>query len=222
MDEASFGTSKETTRLEAFSDGVFAISITLLALDVRIPEGDAHLRTALLDLWPTYLAYLISFLTIMVLWLNHHALLLWVHRMHGAVLVANGVLLMLIALVPFPATLVGRFLGTPDAGYAVAAYAGLFLLINFAFFWVWRMVGGDRARIAPDLPADEARSIGRWLTFGIAGYVAAVGLAFVHAWAGLAVSMGMVAFWLYNAYRRHQAAEEEGEADGPARSSGQR
>lgn len=211
-----FGTTKETTRLEAFSDGVFAISITLLALEVRVPESDEPLRGELMRLWPIYVAYLLSFLTILVLWLNHHALLLWVHRMRGKVLVANGMLLMLIALVPFAATLVGRYLGSPDARYAVATYAGLFLAINLAFLWVWRLVVTVRHRIAPNLPAAEARSIDRWLLVGIVGYAIAMAAALLHAWAGLAVAIAMVAFWLWNAYRRHHVAEHEGE-DGRAR-----
>lgn len=215
-DAGPFGTTKETTRLEAFSDGVFAISITLLALEVRVPHGEGlRLSEELVALWPAYVAYLLSFLTILVLWLNHHALLLWMHRMRGNVLVANGVLLMLIALVPFTATLVGRFLGTPDARFAVSAYAGLFLAINLAFLWLWRMVHARR-RVVPNLPEREARSTDRWLAVGIVGYAVATAVALVHPWAGLAVSMVMVLFWLYNAYRRHQAAEEEGEADMPA------
>jgi uncharacterized membrane protein len=215
-DDPGFGTTKETTRLEAFSDGVFAISITLLALEVRVPDSGGPLRRALLEMWPTYVAYLLSFLTILVLWLNHHALLLWVHRMRGKVLVANGMLLMLIALVPFAATLVGRYLGTADARYAVATYAGLFLAINLAFLWVWRLVVTVRHRIAPNLPSAEARSIDRWLVGGILGYAVAVGAALLHAWAGLAVAIAMVAFWLWNAYRRHHVAEHEGEGGGSA------
>lgn len=221
MDTPGVGTTKETTRLEAFSDGVFAISITLLALEVRVPDAEGiALEDELLRLWPEYVAYILSFLTILVLWLNHHALLLWVHRMRGKVLVVNGLLLMLIALVPFAATLVGRFLATPDAAYAVAAYAGLFLLINLAFLWLWRMVHAARRRIAPNLPAREARSTDRWLAVGILGYAGAAALAFVRAWAGLALAMLMVAYWLYNAYRRHLAAEEEGEADLPPAGQG--
>lgn len=213
----SLGTTKETVRLEAFSDGVFAIAITILALEVRLPEGaEGPLANELASLWPAALAYLLSFLTILVIWLNHHALLLWVHRVQGRLLVGNGILLMLVALVPFPTALVGRYLGESDAAWALALYAALFLLIDLAFLWVWRMVHGERRRIAPTLPDAEARSTDRWLLVGIVGYAAAAAAAFVQPWASLALSMAMVLFWLYNAYRRHRVAEREGEAGQPA------
>lgn len=217
----SEGTTKETIRLEAFSDGVFAIAITILALELRLPEdGSGTVLSGLSRLWPAYVAYLLSFLTILVIWLNHHALLLWVRRIQGRLLVANGVLLMLVAIVPFPTTLVGRHLAAADgdARVAVALYAGLFLLVNLAFLWVWRMVHGQRRRIAPGLPDAEARSTDRWLAVGIVGYASAAGLAFAHPWAGLALTVVMVGFWLWNAYMRHQAAEDAPEPPGTQRS----
>ena len=205
----SEGTTKETVRLEAFSDAVFAIAITILALEVRIEERDGlRLAQALTEMWRVYLAYLLSFLTILIMWLNHHAVLLWVRRVEGKLLVANGILLMLVALVPFPTTLVGEYLGTQDGKYAVAAYTGLFLVITLAFLWVWWLVSSQRRELAPTLPKREVSLTNRFLVFGLAGYLVAVGLAFIQPVASLALAMAMVVFWLAHAYRHHRVAEK--------------
>jgi uncharacterized membrane protein len=205
----SEGTTKETVRLEAFSDAVFAIAITLLALEVRIADPDVRLARALTEMWRVYVAYLLSFLTILIMWLNHHALLLWVRRVEGKLLVANGILLMLVALVPFPTTLVGEYLGEADGKYAVAAYTGLFLLITLAFLWVWWLVSSQRREIAPALRKREVSLTNRFLAFGLAGYLVAVALAFVFPVASLGLSMAMVVFWLGHAYRHHRVAEAQ-------------
>lgn len=202
------GTTKETVRLEAFSDAVFAIAITILALEVRVEDPDARLAHALKEIWHVYVAYLLSFLTILIMWLNHHALLLWVRRVEGKLLVANGILLMLVALVPFPTTLVGEYLTRPDAKYAVAAYTGLFFLITLAFLWVWWLVSSQRTEIAPALRKREVSLTNRFLAFGLGGYLVAAALAFLYPFASLGLSMAMVAFWLAHAYRHHRVAEK--------------
>lgn len=206
----SEGTTKETIRLEAFSDAVFAIAITILALELRLPDGEAdvRLRDELLELWPAYVAYLLSFSTILIMWLNHHALLLWVRRAEGKLLVANGVLLMLVAAVPFPTALVSHHLGDAGGRLALAAFCGLFAAITLAFAWVWATVVRHRREIAPALPDREVRATAWHLSISLAGYLAALALALVNALAGLGLALGMAAFWLWAAYRRHRAALE--------------
>ena len=203
------GTTKETIRLEAFSDAVFAIAITFLALDLRTSgEDGVPLRTELLELWPAVVAYVLSFLTILIMWLNHHAMLLWVHRVEGKLMVANGVLLLLVAAVPFPTTVLGENLGGGEAQLATLLYAGLFLLITVAFGWVWLTLAAERRRLAPNLRATEVRDTTRFLIVGAVGYALAAGLAFLSAIASLAVTIGMVGYWLANAYWRHRKALE--------------
>src|SRR6478672_3339999 len=100
----------ETSRVEAFSDGVFAIAVTLLILSVgidRAPHGD--LGTYLVDLWPAYLAYAVSFLTIGIMWVNHHLLFDHFARVDRPMLLLNILLLMLIAVVPFPTRIAAEF-----------------------------------------------------------------------------------------------------------------
>jgi uncharacterized membrane protein len=108
---------KETGRLEAFSDGVFAIAITLLILDVRVPrppEDTAQafdLGHALVRLWPALLAYVMSFVIILVMWVNHHLIFTVVRKTDRTFLFWNGLLLMFVTFVPFPTSLLSEYMG---------------------------------------------------------------------------------------------------------------
>ena len=130
---------KETGRLEAFSDGVFAIAITLLALELKVPHfegtGDmtARLLSGLTSQWPSYFAFLTSFFTVLIMWVHHHAIFRLVKRADATLLFANGFLLMLVTVVPFPTAVVAEYLRTPAAGAACTFYAGFFVLISIGF-----------------------------------------------------------------------------------------
>ena len=126
---ASSAEEKETGRIEAFSDGVFAIAITLLVLELKVPHlaGDAEpgaLAAALLKQWPSYLAFVTSFFTILIMWANHHAIFNLVHKTDAEFLFANGFLLLLVTVVPFPTALLAEYLIKPGAPVAAAVYAG--------------------------------------------------------------------------------------------------
>lgn len=134
--------SLSTTRIEAFSDGVFAIATTLLVLEVVVPHvgrrGD--LFAALLELWPSYLSYLVSFLTIGVMWLNHHFLLSMFARVDRTLLLLNLGLLAVIAFVPFPTGVLAEYLvdGTRSQLFAAAALYGVTLiLVTVMFLLLW-------------------------------------------------------------------------------------
>jgi uncharacterized membrane protein len=130
---------KETGRLEAFSDGVFAIAMTLLALELKVPHFDAgsdmtaKLIAGLDGEWPSYFAFLTSFFTVLIMWVHHHAIFRLVRGVDATLLFANGFLLMLVTVVPFPTAVVAEYLRTPAAGAACAFYAGFFVLIGIAF-----------------------------------------------------------------------------------------
>jgi uncharacterized membrane protein len=115
---------KETGRVEAFSDGVFAIAITLLVLDLKVPKaaevGPEGLLPALFRQWPMFLAYLASFATILVMWVNHHKLFNFIHRTSDAFLFLNGLLLLFVTFVPFPTALVSEHLRDSQARTAAA------------------------------------------------------------------------------------------------------
>ena len=111
--------AKETARLEAFSDGVFAIAMTLLALELKDPRVEpataGSLASGLLNQWPSYLAFFSSFFTVLVMWVHHHAIFRQVQRVDVRLLFANGFLLLLITAVPFPTAIVAQYLRTPAA-----------------------------------------------------------------------------------------------------------
>src|ERR1700693_1208450 len=130
---------KETGRLEAFSDGVFAIAITLLALELKVPHFDgsgdmtARLISGLTNQWPSYFAFLTSFFTVLIMWVHHHAIFRLVKGVDATLLFANGFLLMLVTVVPFPTAVVAEYLRTPAGAAACTFYAGFFVLIGIAF-----------------------------------------------------------------------------------------
>ena len=130
---------KETGQLEAFSDGVFAIAMTLLALELKVPHFEAgsdttaKLIAGLDGEWPSYFAFVTSFFTMLIMWAHHHAIFRLVKGVDATLLFANGFLLMLVTVVPFPTAVVAEYLRTPAAGAACAFYAGFFVLIGVAF-----------------------------------------------------------------------------------------
>src|SRR5215470_12495251 len=124
-----------TTRVEAFSDAVFAIAITLLILEIKVPhaEGGEHLWTALAHLWPSYLAFLLSFFVILVMWVNHHELMRLVRGVTYPFLFANGAVLLLVTFVPFPTAVLAEHLATREATAAVAFYCGTYFVIGLTW-----------------------------------------------------------------------------------------
>src|SRR5690349_6024445 len=112
--EATPPADKKTGRLEAFSDGVFAIAITLLILTIEVPKPpDRSLTAAILEQWPQFLAYGVAFLTILIMWINHHALFKISHHVDRAFLVLNGLLLMAVTFINYPTALMARYLTSP-------------------------------------------------------------------------------------------------------------
>ena len=130
----------DTGRLEAFSDGVFAIAITLLVLDLKPSSDLAHadLSSALMAQWPTYVSFLASFAVIGIMWLNHHHMFRLIRRSTHGVLLLNTLLLLMITVVPFPTALVSEHIGSDGARLAAAMYTGWFVLTSLAWNARWR------------------------------------------------------------------------------------
>ena len=129
-----------TDRLEAFSDGVFAIAITLLVLLIRIPTPQqGRLIHSLAELWPSYAAYVVSFFTIGIIWVNHHAQFRQIERADRTLLFLNLLLLMWVSLLPFPTALVADFLRAGgDRVTATAVYSAVMEVMSLSFFLLWR------------------------------------------------------------------------------------
>ena len=119
-----------TNRIEAFSDGVFAIAITLLVLEIRLQHVgvEGSLRASLVALWPYYLAFALSFFVILVSWIVHHDLMRLVHATSRPVQLVNGCVLAYVTFIPFPTSVLAANLRGPEIGTAVAFYCGTFVL----------------------------------------------------------------------------------------------
>lgn len=122
------------TRAEAFSDGIFAIAATLLVLDIQVPSVKSDLLHALLTEWPSYISYAISFATIVVIWVNHHAVMDQLERLDRRLLFINGLLLLTVAAIPFPTALVAKYIQAGhDQTTATVAYGLTMTAMSAAF-----------------------------------------------------------------------------------------
>lgn len=175
---------RETGRLEAFSDGVFAIAVTLLVLDLRVPEasGDRALLIALGRQWPNYLAFVASFVTILVMWLNHHAIFRVVRRFDHWLYVLNGLLLLVISAIPFPTSLVAQYLRRDGGHVAAVIFSGTYLLMAIVFNVVWRYVVAHPELHDPRINPEWIRSMSRRYLFGPTLYIIAFGIAFINVY----------------------------------------
>jgi uncharacterized membrane protein len=188
--------------LEAFSDGVFAIVITLLVIELRPPEldGDESLASALWDMWPGYAAYFVSFAIIGVMWLNHHRMLDPVRVVDGPLLVLNLHLLLWTALIPFPTAVVADYLdeGRDDAQTAVALYGGVILLAAIAFVCLYGWITHDE-RLLGELPPRDVVTAAR-VRFGVGllAYSVAFGVAFLAPYAALALHAAMALYYAFD------------------------
>jgi uncharacterized membrane protein len=142
--ERSRSPNVTTRRLEAFSDAVFAIAITLLALNLQVPVlapvTPEALAADLVAQWPTYLSFLLSFVTLLIAWVYHHRLLEAAKHAGTGLLFINGILLLIVSSVPFPTALLGAYLTTPAASVAAAIYAGYIGVLNLTYNVLWWVV----------------------------------------------------------------------------------
>jgi uncharacterized membrane protein len=175
----------ETARLETFSDGVFAIAATLLILEIR-PPAHGGLTSELLHLWPSYLAYAISFATIGIMWINHHALFKQIGHVDRTFLTINVVFLLVIAFIPFPTEVLARNLHG-EARAAAIFYGLVNVLMATMFSAVWFYASVGRRLIAEDADPRVVSGISRSFAPGIPSYVVATLTAYISPW--LAVSL---------------------------------
>jgi uncharacterized membrane protein len=137
---ASDTSKSDTGRVEAFSDGVLAVAITLLVLDLKVPHvGDGSLWDALLKQWPAYAAYLTSFLIIGIMWANHHGIFRQIRFVDRSLMLLNLLLLMSIVAIPFGASLVSEYLTEPghNGNIAMATYSGISLMVAISYGLIW-------------------------------------------------------------------------------------
>jgi len=195
---------KETGRIEAFSDGVFAVAITLLVFNLKVPQISTEGTNSVTDLgkalyqqWPSYLAFVTSFATILIMWVSHHSIFKMVYKSDSPFLFANGLLLMLVTVVPFPTSLVSEYLTTPAAAIACAVYAGLFVLINIAYNLLWWAASHNRSLLNPDVTTAQVKIHARSIYFGFPIYLLATLLAFLNPYLTIAICTVMWIYWIF-------------------------
>jgi uncharacterized membrane protein len=188
----------ETQRIEAFSDGVFAIAITLLIIEIGVPHvtGEESLASALRDLWPNYLAYVLSFVMIGIYWANHHSFFRLFVRTDHYFLMLNVFFLMAIAFLPFPTAVLGEYLDDPDQrDVAVRLYCLGLLLPAFAWFCVW-LYGNARGLVDERLTPEYARFLTAQYLLSNVLYAGALMLSFVEAWVALSIVISLTLLYL--------------------------
>jgi uncharacterized membrane protein len=163
-------------RLEGFSDGVFAIAITLLVLDLALPaSAEKHLLRSVTELWPSYLAYVVSFSTIGATWLGHTAITDYLERTDPGFIRLNLLLLLVVSFLPFPTRLFADYIGedSPER-VAVTIYGVTLLLASTLLLVLWRYALAMRL-VRPDADDEEVQLLTKRLTPGLAGYVVLIG-----------------------------------------------
>jgi uncharacterized membrane protein len=211
----------ETRRAEAFSDGVFAVAITVLVFGLLPVGAGPSVGPELLHAWPQYLAYVVSFLTIGIMWLNHHALMGSLRVVNRSLLVINLFLLMGVVAVPWPTTLVADHLNGPAAsGRAAAIVYGVVLFAVLSTYTVmWLYIGRNAAKIArdPDRPPTRLKSAA--FMVGLGGY--AIGAVVAIFSPGAAVTVyGLVAIYYLFEHQPRQPVSPDPVVEGASQPEG--
>ncbi|HLX13427.1 MAG TPA: TMEM175 family protein [Bacteroidota bacterium] len=189
---------RETGRVEAFSDGVFAIAMTLLVLDLKLPHVDNshNLFAALLSQWPTFIAFLNSFVTVLIIWMNHHNLFSqYIVKTNNVFMLMNGLLLLTVTVIPFPTSLVAEYYGTPNAIAAAALYSGTFLLMAIAFNMIWYYASNSHRLLKKTVTREQIESIKRQYYLGPSAYSVAFVLSFINVPASLIIIVALMIFY---------------------------
>jgi uncharacterized membrane protein len=203
----TFEQQSDTARLEAFSDGVFAVAITLLVLNLRVPSRgvdvavksrpSADVLGYLATQWPSYLAYVASFLAILVMWINHHTLFKLIGRADRVLMIYNGLLLMLVTVVPFSTSLLAEYVTSNDFNQreVAAVYSGVFILVSIAFNLLWRYAARERRLLDDSAHPAHVKGVTDSYRFGPLFYVAALLLALVNIPASLVLNIVLAIYF---------------------------
>src|SRR5437762_8119228 len=172
----------DTSRLETFADGVFAIAITLLVLGIRIPAASEDLAKALAAQWPSFFAYVVSFLTIGIMWVQHHRLFTVIGRSNPSFAMINVVFLMFIAFVPYPTQVLAQRAFGDRGGWILATflYGGTMVVIAIMFNAIWAYAASRDGHLLRENVASAVREVGArgyWLGPPLYGVITLLALA---------------------------------------------
>ncbi|HEY2121164.1 MAG TPA: TMEM175 family protein [Candidatus Acidoferrum sp.] len=191
---------KETGRLEAFSDGVFSIAITLLILELKVPSlvktdlNSPNLAKALIQQWPSYLSLVTSFFTILVMWVHHHSIFKHVRKSDAWVHFANGCLLLVVTFVPYPTSVLATYLQTGAAKAAAAFYSATLILVAICFNLLLRAAFRKKL-LRSSTPNKFVEKSRRNYMFGPAFYFVAFIAAFIDERLCMAILTALWIFW---------------------------
>lgn len=175
-------------RLNALIDGIFAIALTLLVLDLPKPAHSARLVHDLLNAWPSYVAYLVSFITIGILWIEHHGMMSAVRGINRRFLERTLIFLLFISIIPWPTALAADYAdrAVPEARAVAVLYAATMLMMGLTFAWGWSYLVAYPELVAelarPALPAGARRAL-----LGGLVYLIAIAVAFLSPKASFAI-----------------------------------
>jgi uncharacterized membrane protein len=196
---------KETARIEAFSDGVFAIAITLLILEIKIPAtGSGNLSLQLLRQWPSYFAFVFSFAFIGIMWINHHRLFTHIKRSDNTLLFLNLLLLLGVCAVPFPTAVLAQHLGQSDQRAAAILYHGTYFFIALFFNILWRYA--IRNSLGTEVDTVAANKIAAQYAVGPLFYLVCIALTWVNVAVSLLLNVGLAVFFALPPQRSVRAA----------------
>ncbi len=198
---------KETTRVEAFSDGVFAIAITLLILEIKVPKIETQMTNiqlinALLNLWPSYFAFLLSFTAVLIMWINHHSFFKYLRTINLGFLYANGFLLLVVTFIPFPTAVLAEHINSSAANDASAFFCGAMVLLSIAFNVLWHATAYKRRLVKEEIPDELIIKIRNAYWFGFVIYLLSFVLSFYYAMAGLLLCISLWIFWIVLDYNK--------------------
>ncbi|MFK4082575.1 TMEM175 family protein [Kribbella sp. NPDC020789] len=188
----------KTSRLEAFSDGVFAIAITLLIIEIKVPEDTAELLHQLGELWPSYLGYVISFLVIGLVWANHHAMFDHIVVADRMLLFLNTTLLLLVAFIPFSAGVLASALRNGESERtAVVLYGVVLVAGGLPFNAIWEYARRGHRLLSDSITPAQARTISRRFLLGPVLYGAGTALGAIQPVLGIIAFALLIPFyWL--------------------------
>jgi uncharacterized membrane protein len=190
-----------TSRLEAFSDGVIAVAITLLVLNLNLPQlrPGQSLISGLIGQWQVYVAYMISFLTIGIIWINHHVMISRLREADRTILFLNLLLLMSIGILPFATRLMAAYLKQSHGQHlATGIYSGAFLLMALSFATLNRHILLIKAHLLEtELPAEHRRQILYRSISGVVPYAIATGLAALSSYLTLAICGALAIYYAF-------------------------
>jgi uncharacterized membrane protein len=193
-------TLSETARVEAFSDGVFAIAITLLILEIKVPNVE-QLKTGLLDAlvekWPSYLAFCIGFFTILVCWINHHYMFDRIKTTSHSLILINSLTLFAVTFVPFPAAVLSSAFKGGDIQTAVQFFGLSFILISICYTSLARFVYNNKGLTYTNEELKYKKGIRIMYSMSIIHTVITFFVAFVSVFASIILYMALFSLYLF-------------------------